>query len=152
MSDYDEDAEFDELPAALRKQLKAKDKQLNELLAQYEQVAKRDRERTLSDALTAKGLPAKVAKLMPADMDPTPEAVESWLTDYADVFGIQKAATQQQAVNDTPPVPDAWQRIQSISQTTSSESGESAALHSINSATTEADLMKLILDAGGGAL
>ena len=156
MSDYDDDdvneRDSNELPAALRKQLKAKDKELAEIREQFKAVASRDRERTLSDALTSRGLNAKVAKLLPADLDLSPESIDAWLTDYADVFGLQKPAVSKPAEElVAPPVPDAWQRIQNISQTASSESGESAVLHSISNATSEQDLIKMILDAGGGA-
>ena len=149
MPDFDDDdLDNADLPASLRKQLKAKDKALDELKAQYEQVLKRDRERTLSDALTAKGLPSKVAKLLPSDLDPTPEAIDGWLSEYADVFGIK----QETPVEEPPAVPDAYKRLQALSSQTSSEGGEQAVLHSITSAATEADLLKMILDAGGGAL
>lgn len=155
MSDYDDndanDNDSNELPAALRKQLKQKDKELAEIREQFKAVASRDRERTLSDALTSRGLNAKVAKLLPADLDLSPESIDTWLTEYADVFGLQKTSEPKVEELVAPPVPDAWQRIQNISQTASSESGESAVLHSISAATSEADLVKMILDAGGGA-
>ena len=96
MSNYDyEDDDFEndsnDLVKQLRKATKAKDKELAELKAQYESLAKSNRERAIKDALASRGVNSKIASFIPQDIDPTEESVSKWLEDYADVFGIQQA-------------------------------------------------------------
>ncbi len=102
MSNYDyEDDDFDtpsndgnDLVKQLRKATKAKDKELAELKAQYESLAKSNRERAIKDALASRGVNSKIASFIPQDIDPTEESVSKWLEDYADVFGIEVGQTQ----------------------------------------------------------
>jgi hypothetical protein len=56
--------------------------------------------------LDSKGVPSKIAKFIPSDVA-TPEQVESWLSDNADVFGFQ-TAQQTDAVDE--------QRLEQASQ------------------------------------
>ena len=103
MSNYDyEDDDFDtpsndgnDLVKQLRKATKAKDKELAELKAQYESLAKANRERAIKDALASRGVNSKIASFIPQDIDPTEESVSKWLSDYADVFGFETAAETQ---------------------------------------------------------
>ena len=143
--DDDDDTTTDELPAALRKQLKAKDKAMAELQKSYGEIMKRDRDRTLGETLTAKGLPAKVAKFFPADGDIA--TIDAWLTENEDVFGKPK---EPEADQSAPEVPDAFGRLNKIGGT-SANSGEADVLHNVNNAASEQDLIKMIMDAGGGA-
>jgi len=102
MSNYDyEDDDFDtpsndgnDLVKQLRKATKQKDKELAELKAQYESLAKSNRERAIKDALASRGVNTKIASFIPQDIDPTEESVSKWLEDYADVFGIETGQTQ----------------------------------------------------------
>ena len=100
MSNYDyEDDDFEnndsnDLVKQLRKATKAKDKELAELKAQYESLAKANRERAIKDALASRGVNSKIAAFIPQDIDPTEESVSKWLSDYADVFGVQQAEAQ----------------------------------------------------------
>ena len=92
--DEDEDTTTQDqnIPAGLRKALKRLEKENQEL---KEANALRDsmfRERTVKDVLDSKGVPSKIAKFIPSDVA-TPEQVESWLTENADIFGFQ--TTQQ---------------------------------------------------------
>lgn len=89
---FDDDADLSgsDLVKQLRNALKAekkarKDEQ--ERLARYE---RENRTRSLADVLKDKGLDTKVAKLYPADADTSPEAVDKWLEDYGDLFGIER--------------------------------------------------------------
>ena len=106
MSNYDyEDDEFDtedtsnDLVKQLRKATKAKDKELSELKAQFENLNKAQRERAIKDALESRGVNSKIASFIPQDIDPTEESVSKWLEDYADVFGIETSQTQTPNVN-----------------------------------------------------
>lgn len=90
LSDTDTDTE---LVRTLRKALKDRDKEFKEIQAQLAERAKADRSRTLADVLKEKGVSEKVAKLYPDNSDATPEAVDSWLAEFGDVFGIEQAGT-----------------------------------------------------------
>jgi len=100
--DYEDDDDFDtndssnDLVKQLRKASKQKDKELNELKAQFESLSKGQRERAIKDALAARGVNGKIASFIPQDIDPTEESVSKWLEDYADVFGIETGQTQAQ--------------------------------------------------------
>jgi hypothetical protein len=98
--DYEDDDDFtmddssNDLVKQLRKASKQKDKELNELRAQFESLSKGQRERAIKDALAARGVNGKIAAFIPQDIDPTEESVSKWLEDYADVFGIEAGQTQ----------------------------------------------------------
>ena len=98
--DYEDDDDFDmndssnDLVKQLRKASKQKDKELNELRAQFESLSKGQRERAIKDALASRGVNSKIASFIPQDIDPTEESVSKWLEDYADVFGIETSQTQ----------------------------------------------------------
>jgi hypothetical protein len=103
--DYEDDDDFDtndssnDLVKQLRKASKQKDKELNELRAQFDGLNKSQRERAIKDALAARGVNGKIAAFIPQDIDPTEESVSKWLEDYADVFGIEVSQTQTPNVN-----------------------------------------------------
>jgi len=102
--DYEDDDDFTEdssndLVKQLRKASKQKDKELNELRSQFESLSKGQRDRTIKDALTSRGINPKIASFIPQDIDPTEESVSKWLEDYADVFGIEVSQTQTPNVN-----------------------------------------------------
>ena len=102
--DYEDDDDFTEdssndLVKQLRKASKQKDKELNELRAQFESLSKGQRERAIKDALAARGVNSKIASFIPQDIDPTEESVSKWLEDYADVFGIEVSQNQTPNVN-----------------------------------------------------
>jgi hypothetical protein len=98
--DYEDDDDFtmddssNDLVKQLRKASKQKDKELNELKAQFESLNKAQRERAIKDALASRGVNSKIASFIPQDIDPTEESVSKWLEDYADVFGIETGQNQ----------------------------------------------------------
>ena len=102
MSNYDYEDEDDitqddssnDLVKQLRRASKAKDKELQELKAQFESLNKAQRERAIKDALASRGVNSKIASFIPQDIDPTEESVSKWLEDYADVFGIETGQNQ----------------------------------------------------------
>ena len=103
--DYEDDDDFttddssNDLVKQLRKASKQKDKELNELKAQFESLNKAQRDRAIKDALASRGVNSKIASFIPQDIDPTEESVSKWLEDYADVFGIEVSQTQTPNVN-----------------------------------------------------
>jgi len=102
MSNYeyeDEDDDFtndssNDLVKQLRKASKQKDKELQELRAQFENLSKGQRERAIKDVLATRGVNGKIASFIPQDIDPTEESLSKWLDDYADVFGFESSQTQ----------------------------------------------------------
>ena len=102
MSNYeyeDEDDDFtndssNDLVKQLRKASKQKDKELQELRAQFDNLSKGQRERAIKDVLASRGVNSKIASFIPQDIDPTEESLSKWLDDYADVFGFESSQTQ----------------------------------------------------------
>ena len=102
MSNYeyeDEDDDFtndssNDLVKQLRKASKQKDKELQELRSQFENLSKGQRERAIKDVLASRGVNSKIATFIPQDIDPTEESLSKWLDDYGDVFGIESGQTQ----------------------------------------------------------
>ena len=97
MSNYDyedDDDDFtqesnNDLVKQLRKQLKAKEKEMAEFKSQFDNLSKAQRERSIKDVLESRGVNGKIAKFIPQDLDPTEESLSKWLEDNADVFGFQ---------------------------------------------------------------
>ena len=91
---YDEDDDFDVTdetqdangPANLRKALKRAEKEKKELAEQLSAIQSDLRSRSVKEVLAQKGVPDKVAKFIPGDVS-TPEQIDAWLTENADVFG-----------------------------------------------------------------
>ena len=102
MSNYeyeDEDDDFtndssNDLVKQLRKAAKQKDKELQELRSQFENLSKGQRERAIKDLLASRGVNSKIASFIPQDIDPTEESLSKWLDDNGDVFGIESGQTQ----------------------------------------------------------
>lgn len=72
------------------KQLQAENAQLKTDLAEANEKA---RAASLAHVMAEKKLPSKVAKLLPKDIDPSPEAIDKWLEEYGDVFNLKPAET-----------------------------------------------------------
>ena len=92
--DFDTDSSGNDLVKQLRKQLKAKEKELSEKESALNNLSKTQRERAIKDALASRGVNSKIAAFIPQDIDPTEESVSKWLEDYADVFGYESNQTQ----------------------------------------------------------
>jgi hypothetical protein len=83
-----------DLVKQLRKASKQKDKELQELRAQFENLSKGQRERAIKDLLASRGVNSKIASFIPQDIDPTEESLSKWLDENGDVFGIESGQTQ----------------------------------------------------------
>jgi DNA uptake protein ComE-like DNA-binding protein len=102
MSNYEYEDEDDDITTdssndlvkQLRKASKQKDKELQELRSQFENLSKGQRERAIKDVLATRGVNSKIASFIPQDIDPTEESLSKWLDDYADVFGYESSQTQ----------------------------------------------------------
>ena len=88
-----------DLVKQLRKAAKQKDKELQELRSQFENLNKAQRERAIKDTLESRGVNSKIAKFIPSDIDPTEESLSKWLDENGDVFGFQATPTNQANVD-----------------------------------------------------
>jgi hypothetical protein len=83
----------------LRAALRAKSKEANQYKEELGNVSKVTRKTTIENLLKARELDAKIAALIPSDVEPTEESVGKWLDEYGDVFGV-KPPVQQQELSD----------------------------------------------------
>lgn len=86
--EFEENDEASETPKDLRKQLAATKKAQKALEDELTELRAERRTRTVAELLSTKGLSPKVAKLLPASIDVNDStAIDTWLAEYADVFG-----------------------------------------------------------------
>jgi len=124
--DFEVDTSQNEAPANLRKALKRAEKEKKDLAEQLASIQADLRSRSVKDVLATKGVPDKVARFIPADVS-TPEQVDAWLNENADVFGFSKPA-------DAPADEAVQANIRSYDRI-------NAATQNVNSPTRDADLM-----------
>ena len=117
-------------PADLRKALKKEQTERAADRAELETLKAQMRTSNVESTLTAKGVPAKIAKFIPSDVT-TPDQVNLWLTENADVFGFQ-------------PIVDAGAPDDARTKLASDLARINNATNSGTSATTEADLLNQI--------
>ena len=116
MSEYEWDD--DELDAQgetnamreLRKAYKKLQSEKKELAESLEAMQSSLRERSVKDVIASKGLPEKVAALIPKDAT-TSEEVEAWIAEYGDVFGVQVEADEPEQSTQVNPELAALNRI-----------------------------------------
>lgn len=103
--DDDDDNDFDideilndnsDLVKQLRKQLRSKESELKKFESELSELRTAQRQNTIASVLSEKGVSPKVAKFIPSDIDATPEAIDAWVNENADVFGIQVAKQSTQ--------------------------------------------------------
>lgn len=122
----DEDLDLDNeanLVRDLRRQIKSLSKEKAELAEQLTGLKSNARERSVADVLASKGVNAKVAKFIPADVEGD-EAIAAWLTENADVFGftVTKTDGDGQANEPDPEQVAAAKRLQTLGQSAQSPS------------------------------
>lgn len=104
--DFDFDFEDEEAPQRtvdngndlvkkLRKAERAKEKQIRELEARLAELTNAQRKNVVESFLANKGLNPKVAKFIPSDIDPTESALNQWVDEYGDVFGLASSEQSQ---------------------------------------------------------
>lgn len=144
--DYEDDyEEQDSGPAELRKALKKAQKEREALEAELNQIRKDLKSRTVKEVLESKGVPTKLAKLIPSDVD-TPEQIDAWLTEYSDVFGIQGEKSQEETAQ--PNVDEetirASQRINQTTSTAQTPSGDESIHQKLLAAGSKEELDRMI--------
>jgi hypothetical protein len=128
--EVDQDGDTD-LVKQLRHQIKTLGTELHTTKAERDVLKTAGRTTTITQLLEGRKINGaqKVAKLIPADVEATDGGIDTWLGEYADVFGIQKQAapTGEAPADGTPPAPQApslvpseiqtqWSAIQSAEQ------------------------------------
>lgn len=141
--EYEDDyEEQDNGPAELRKALKKAQKEREAIEAELNKMRSDLRARQVKDVLASKGVPDKLAKLIPSDID-TPEQIDSWLSEYSDVFGIQKQEEAVQPTVDEETI-NANQRINQSTSTAQVPSSDGNAYQKLMGAKTKEELDQMI--------
>lgn len=86
MNDWDDSNESEGMKN-MRKQLKEQAKLLKEQSDLIAQFQVQSRGAVLTQALTSRGLDAKVAKFYPSDLGTDDESVDKWYNENKDIFG-----------------------------------------------------------------
>ena len=144
--DFDMDSSSNDLVKQLRKAAKQKDKELAELRSQFEGLNKAQRERTIKDALAARGVNQKIASFIPQDIDPTEESVSKWLEDYADVFGFEMS--QPQTTNVDPAQAAAYKRMTNTTEQGMTPDRGADVMSRLLNANTKEELDEIIRQSG----
>lgn len=142
---------------ALREKADSDSARLKTLEETNSKLLSRINEQDIRAVVESKGLPGKVAKLAAAaGVEPTTEAVEAWVAEYGDVFGIKPAdATSQEPSGAGAATPAANVSVEEQAALASMAAGASggtgapltgvsAVQAAINSAPDEEALLKLI--------
>jgi len=89
----DEELESEEtggdLVSQLRKATKKKDKQLKELMEELNSIKSSQRTNSIKSVLAERNLNPKIANFIPSDLDVSPEAIDNWIAENAEVFGLK---------------------------------------------------------------
>jgi len=123
MANQYEDDDFDDIeeiqdangPANLRKALKRAEKEKKDLAEQLAAIQSDLRSRSVKEVLAQKGVPDKVAKFVPGDVS-TPEQIDAWLAENADIFGVKPAEETAQVSQEQQANVASYQRINAATQ------------------------------------
>lgn len=147
---YDDDDEFDEDDSNVVKQLRKVNRELEkrskELESELSQIREQSRSRNLADVLAKKGLNPKVAKLIPNDVESSEEAIDQWIAEYGDVFGIQESTESSTQSNVDPSIVASQQRINNVVSSSQSPAGEEDMIARIMAA-QDTDELKALFNA-----
>lgn len=157
MSEYDwDDDDLDGAPGndgnamkELRKAYAAEKKRNKEMMEKLSALESSVRERSVKDIVASKGLPEKIAKLIPADVT-SPEDVENWVAEYADLFGTPVAQDNQEPAEFNADLA-ALERISSAQSSGQTYSGDPNQLDAlIRAAQTPEELNKILFGSVNG--
>ena len=134
----------------LREAYKKAQKQNKEMAERLEQLQSSLRERSVKDVIASKGLPEKVAALIPKDITSS-EDVENWINEYGEIFGVQaQSSTEGQPATPSPEL-QALSRIAGAQSTGQPFSGDATQLDAlIRSAQTPEELNKILFGSAAG--
>lgn len=107
MNDWDDSNESEGMKN-MRKQLKKQAEELAAFRTEREQWQQQNRGAMVSQALTSRGLDARVAKFYPADLGTDDESVDKWFNENKDVFGVGRPPVE--VIDDRGTLSEAEQR------------------------------------------
>lgn len=136
--DDEDDDNTTDVVSQLRKVNRALEKRAKELEQELSGLKTQTRQRTVKDVLQAKGLNPKIASLIPQDVEPTDEALNQWISEFGDVFGIQQP-TEEKPVEKSPEV-KAQARINNMVATGTAPDIDEDAFAKIANAKSKEDL------------
>lgn len=84
-----------DLVTQLRRATKKKDKQLKELMDELSSLKTAQRANSIKSVLSERNLNPKIAAFIPESIEASPEAVDAWLEEHAEVFGLQVQKQEQ---------------------------------------------------------
>jgi hypothetical protein len=144
--DFDEQptprrASGDDVVKKLRRAERSQSKRIKELESELTSLRKTTRDTSVKSILESKGISPKIAAFIPQDIDVESSDFDSWLEDYADVFGVP-SANAGTAVD--PADLAALRQIDAVTSGAVSPDRAEDALLRINQAQTEEELLNLI--------
>jgi hypothetical protein len=145
--DFDLDSSSNDLVKQLRKQLKAKERELSEKESALTNLSLAQRERAIKDTLASRGVNSKIASFIPQDIDPTEESVSKWLEDNADVFGIELSQNQARP-NVNPADAAAYKRMTNTVESGSSPEHNDNIMQKLMNANSREELDEVIRMSG----
>lgn len=146
--DYeDDDQELDgtDLVKKLRKAERLKEKRIKELETELSEIRGARRTDVINSVLSERGVNTKIAKFIPSDVEPTPDALNSWLEENADVFGIQ--LEKPQTDEDQQRQLRTLRQIDAITSNASVPVGADDILNRLDQAESAEDIIKMIYGA-----
>jgi hypothetical protein len=96
MSNWDTEEDDSQLVKDLRAQIKTLNAKNTELTTEVGTLRPQVRKTSVASILNDLGVNTKIAGLLPDSVEPTKEAVETWLKEYGDVFGAAKVETEKE--------------------------------------------------------
>jgi hypothetical protein len=152
--DEDEDLELEDskqrqgsdsdLLKQLRKELKTKTKILSEMETQLSGIKSEQRQNVIKSVLESKGVTPKIAKFIPADIDASPEALDNWIQENADVFGLTV-----QSPSEAQPNLAALRQIDSVTANAQSPAGLDDIYLRLQNAESAEEITNMIFQQGG---
>jgi hypothetical protein len=127
----------------LRKVNRTLEKRAKELEQELKGLQTQTRQRTVKDVLQAKGINPKIAAFIPQDIETSEEAINGWLSEHGDVFGVNSNANSEQASNNSIDV-SANTRINQVVSTGQVPDVDSDALAKILSAGNADELNRIL--------
>ena len=129
----------DDLVKKLRKSDRSKEKRIKELESALAEFTKRERESVVKSVLTERGINPKVAAFIPQDIELNADAINAWVNDYSDVFGLQTEGTQENNPNLA-----ALRQIDAATSNAATPALAESLLSKIGSADSMEELMQII--------
>jgi hypothetical protein len=128
----------------LRKELKNKSKMLSEMEGQLSSIKTEQRQNVIKSVLESKGVSPKIAKFIPADIDASTEAVDNWISDNADVFGLTV-----QTPDDVKPDLATLRQIDAVTSNAQSPAGVDDLFLRLQNAESAEEITNMIFQQGG---